>query len=120
MLPASPQFWHFLGLQRVSTVAPHFSQVKTAMGFLLSCFQTIMRERVSSSEFRVSSFESGYNLACIISSFEHHENVGREPGAGSREPGAVSRINGQRLICLSAGRDAGPTDTPLTSNLYEL
>jgi hypothetical protein len=31
----SPHFWHFFGLQRVSTVAPHFSQVKMAMAVLL-------------------------------------------------------------------------------------
>jgi hypothetical protein len=31
MLPASLQDGHFLGLQRVSTFSPHFSQVKTAM-----------------------------------------------------------------------------------------
>jgi hypothetical protein len=34
--PDSPHFWHFLGLQRVSTAAPHFSQVKMAMKMLLS------------------------------------------------------------------------------------
>jgi hypothetical protein len=39
-LPDSPQFWHFFGLQRQSTVAPHFSQVKMAMENLLS-FQGI-------------------------------------------------------------------------------
>jgi hypothetical protein len=33
--PDSPHFWHFFGLQRVSTVAPHFSQVKMAMAVLL-------------------------------------------------------------------------------------
>jgi hypothetical protein len=33
--PDSPHFWHFLGLQRVSTVAPHFSQVKIATCILL-------------------------------------------------------------------------------------
>jgi hypothetical protein len=31
MVPFSPQAAHFLGLQRVSMVAPHFSQVNTAM-----------------------------------------------------------------------------------------
>jgi hypothetical protein len=31
MLPVSLQAGHFLGLQRVSTLLPHFSQVKTAM-----------------------------------------------------------------------------------------
>jgi hypothetical protein len=31
MAPVSPQAGHFLGLQRVSTGLPHFSQVKTAM-----------------------------------------------------------------------------------------
>jgi hypothetical protein len=31
MQPCSPQATHFLGLQRVSTVAPHFSQVNTAI-----------------------------------------------------------------------------------------
>jgi hypothetical protein len=31
-VPDSPQFWHFFGLQRQSTVAPHFSHVKTAIG----------------------------------------------------------------------------------------
>jgi hypothetical protein len=31
MQPVSPQAAHFLGLQRVSMVAPHFSQVNTAM-----------------------------------------------------------------------------------------
>jgi hypothetical protein len=31
MAPVSPQELHFLGLQRVSTLLPHFSQVKTAM-----------------------------------------------------------------------------------------
>jgi hypothetical protein len=31
MTPVSPQAGHFLGLQRVSTLLPHFSQVKTAM-----------------------------------------------------------------------------------------
>jgi hypothetical protein len=31
MAPVSPQALHFLGLQRVSTLLPHFSQVKTAM-----------------------------------------------------------------------------------------
>jgi hypothetical protein len=31
MVPASLQAGHFLGLQRVSTLLPHFSQVKTAM-----------------------------------------------------------------------------------------
>jgi hypothetical protein len=31
MTPASLQAGHFLGLQRVSTFSPHFSQVKTAM-----------------------------------------------------------------------------------------
>jgi hypothetical protein len=34
MLPVSLQAGHFLGLQRVSTLLPHFSQVKTAMGYL--------------------------------------------------------------------------------------
>ena len=34
MLPDSLQAGHFLGLQRVSTFSPHFSQVKTAMGCL--------------------------------------------------------------------------------------
>jgi hypothetical protein len=34
MLPDSLQAGHFLGLQRVSTFSPHFSQVKTAMGYL--------------------------------------------------------------------------------------
>jgi hypothetical protein len=34
MVPDSLQAGHFLGLQRVSTLLPHFSQVKTAMGFL--------------------------------------------------------------------------------------
>jgi hypothetical protein len=31
MVPVSLQAGHFLGLQRVSTLLPHFSQVKTAM-----------------------------------------------------------------------------------------
>ena len=31
MVPDSPQAAHFLGLQRVSTLLPHFSQVKTAI-----------------------------------------------------------------------------------------
>jgi hypothetical protein len=31
MHPGSPQAEHFLGLQRVSMLAPHFSQTKTAM-----------------------------------------------------------------------------------------
>jgi hypothetical protein len=31
MVPDSPQALHFLGLQRVSTLLPHFSQVKTAI-----------------------------------------------------------------------------------------
>jgi phage terminase large subunit-like protein len=31
MTPVSLQAGHFLGLQRVSTLLPHFSQVKTAM-----------------------------------------------------------------------------------------
>jgi hypothetical protein len=31
MQPGSPQAVHFLGLQRVSIVAPHFSQVNTAI-----------------------------------------------------------------------------------------
>jgi hypothetical protein len=31
MVPDSLQAGHFLGLQRVSTLLPHFSQVKTAM-----------------------------------------------------------------------------------------
>jgi hypothetical protein len=31
MVLASPQTGHFLGLQRVSTLLPHFSQVKTAI-----------------------------------------------------------------------------------------
>jgi hypothetical protein len=31
MVPASLQEGHFLGLQRVSTLLPHFSQVKTAI-----------------------------------------------------------------------------------------
>jgi len=31
MVPDSPQAVHFLGLQRVSMLLPHFSQVKTAM-----------------------------------------------------------------------------------------
>jgi hypothetical protein len=31
MVPDSPQAVHFLGLQRVSTLLPHFSQVKTAI-----------------------------------------------------------------------------------------
>jgi hypothetical protein len=34
MVPVSLQAGHFLGLQRVSTLLPHFSQVKTAMGYL--------------------------------------------------------------------------------------
>jgi hypothetical protein len=34
MVPDSLQAGHFLGLQRVSTLLPHFSQVKTAMGYL--------------------------------------------------------------------------------------
>ena len=34
MVPVSLQAGHFLGLQRVSTLLPHFSQVKTAMGNL--------------------------------------------------------------------------------------
>ena len=34
MVPDSLQDGHFLGLQRVSTLLPHFSQVKTAMGYL--------------------------------------------------------------------------------------
>ena len=34
MVPESLQAGHFLGLQRVSTLLPHFSQVKTAMGYL--------------------------------------------------------------------------------------
>jgi hypothetical protein len=34
MLPDSLQDGHFLGLQRVSTFSPHFSQVKTAMSYL--------------------------------------------------------------------------------------
>jgi hypothetical protein len=33
MVPDSPQEVHFLGLQRVSMLLPHFSQVKVAMGF---------------------------------------------------------------------------------------
>jgi hypothetical protein len=32
MVPVSLQAGHFLGLQRVSTWLPHFSQVKTAIG----------------------------------------------------------------------------------------
>jgi len=31
MTPVSPHWGHFLGLQRVSTWLPHFSQVKTAI-----------------------------------------------------------------------------------------
>jgi hypothetical protein len=34
MVPDSLQAGHFLGLQRVSTLLPHFSQVKTAMVYL--------------------------------------------------------------------------------------
>jgi len=34
MVPDSLQAGHFLGLQRVSTFSPHFSQVKTPMGHL--------------------------------------------------------------------------------------
>jgi hypothetical protein len=34
MVPVSLQAGHFLGLQRVSTLLPHFSQVKTPMGYL--------------------------------------------------------------------------------------
>jgi hypothetical protein len=34
MVPDSLQAGHFLGLQRVSTFSPHFSQVKTPMGYL--------------------------------------------------------------------------------------
>jgi len=34
MLPVSLRAGQFLGLQRVSTLLPHFSQVKTAMGCL--------------------------------------------------------------------------------------
>jgi hypothetical protein len=34
MVPVSLQAGHFLGLHRVSTLLPHFSQVKTAMGCL--------------------------------------------------------------------------------------
>jgi hypothetical protein len=34
MLPDSLQAGHFLGLQRVSTLLPHFSQVKTAIRYL--------------------------------------------------------------------------------------
>ena len=34
MVPDSLQAGHFLGLQRVSTLLPHFSQVKTAMIYL--------------------------------------------------------------------------------------
>ena len=34
MLPVSLQAGHFLGLQRVSTLLPHFSQVKTAIVYL--------------------------------------------------------------------------------------
>ncbi len=33
MVPDSPQAVHFLGLQRVSRLLPHFSQVKVAIGF---------------------------------------------------------------------------------------
>ena len=33
MVPVSPQALHFLGLQRVSMLLPHFSQVKVAIGF---------------------------------------------------------------------------------------
>jgi hypothetical protein len=36
MTPVSPQWGHFLGLQRVSTGLPHFSQVKMAIIFLRS------------------------------------------------------------------------------------
>jgi hypothetical protein len=35
MVPDSLQAGHFLGLQRVSTLLPHFSHVKTAMAYLL-------------------------------------------------------------------------------------
>jgi len=31
MQAVSPQMWHFLGLQRVSMVAPHFSHLNTAI-----------------------------------------------------------------------------------------
>jgi hypothetical protein len=33
MVPDSPQEVHFLGLQRVSMLLPHFSQVKVAISF---------------------------------------------------------------------------------------
>ena len=47
MVPDSPQALHFLGLQRVSTLLPHFSQVKTAIALPPI-------DRVQSSRFKVN------------------------------------------------------------------
>jgi hypothetical protein len=49
MVPDSPQAVHFLGLQRVSNLLPHFSQVKTAIDL------PPMDEIVQSSKFKVQS-----------------------------------------------------------------
>jgi hypothetical protein len=47
MVPVSLQAGHFLGLQRVSTLLPHFSQVKTAMGCLQISLNHHLRRSLS-------------------------------------------------------------------------